>query len=107
LAEAKAVAAAWEAKGRWHTESGGPSESQVVVEPLTIRPGSILSRTEGIAIQRAVAAFLAEHMESSAPNTQKKYAIIMRKLMEHSAEKGYLVIDQWGPIDVREFRQSW
>ncbi|MGA9627366.1 MAG: tyrosine-type recombinase/integrase [Bryobacteraceae bacterium] len=58
-------------------------------------------------IERAVGAFLAQHEESSSLNTQKKYAIIMKKLKAHSAEKGYVMIDQWGPIDVREFRSSW
>lgn len=58
-------------------------------------------------IERAVGAFLAQHEESSALNTRKKYAIIMKKLRAHSAEKGYVMIDQWGPIDVREFRSSW
>ena len=32
---------------------------------------------------------------------------MIRKLHAHSAGKGYVMIDQWGPIDVREFRQSW
>src|SRR5580765_1043925 len=56
---------------------------------------------------QAVAAFLAEHEESSAPNTQKKYRILMNKLRAYSEAKGYVGIDQWGPIDVREFRSTW
>jgi integrase len=31
----------------------------------------------------------------------------MNKLRAYSEAKGYVVIDQWGPIDVREFRSTW
>jgi len=43
----------------------------------------------------------------SGPNTQKKYALMLNKFKAHAAAKGNVMIDQWGPIDVREFRQSW
>jgi hypothetical protein len=32
---------------------------------------------------------------------------MMKKLKAYSDAKGYAVIAQWAPIDVREFRQSW
>jgi len=100
--EAKAVAADWETAGRWQSDTPPPPRSlpqpSLETNPLT---------SEGATIERAVTAFLAEHAESSAPNTRKMYGIIMKKLQAHSAEKGYVMIDQWGPIDVREFRQSW
>ncbi len=32
---------------------------------------------------------------------------ILKKFEEHSSTKGYVMIDQWTPIDVREFRTSW
>ena len=100
--KAKSIAAAWEAVGQWE----GDTSALVLQSP----PESGESRTitsEVATIERAVTAFLAEHSESSAPNTQKKYGIIMKKLKAYSAEKGYATIGQWGPIDVREFRQSW
>jgi integrase len=98
--EARAIAGAWEAIGQWQDQATVPP-------PVQPAPESTSSTQEGVTIDRATAAFLAEHAESSAPNTQKKYAIIIKKLKAHSAEKGYVMIDQWGPIDVREFRQSW
>ncbi len=65
------------------------------------------SEPNGITIDRAVSAFLAEHAESLARNTQRKYRTILKKFEEHSSIKGYVMIDQWTPIDVREFRTSW
>jgi len=99
--EAKAVAADWETAGRWQSDAPPPPRSlpHPSVETKALAP-------ESATIERAVTAFLAEHAESSAPNTQKRYGIIVKK-QARSAEKGYVMIDQWGPIDVREFRQSW
>jgi integrase len=95
--EAKAVANAWDAAGRWSDDPSAPAAPVPSPSP----------ESRQTTIERAVGAFLAEHAETSAPNTQKKYAIIMKKLKAHSAAKGYVMIDQWGPIDVREFRSSW
>ncbi len=100
--EAKAVAAHWEAAQAWDKDPSSP--------PLGVPTdaGESSARlTEGATIERVVAALLAEHSEASAPNTQKKYAILMKKLKAFSEEKGYVMVGQWGPIDVREFRQSW
>jgi hypothetical protein len=47
------------------------------------------------------------HSEYAAPNTQKKYKLILAKLRAFSESRGYVLLDQWGPIDVREFRASW
>jgi integrase len=60
-----------------------------------------------ITIDRAVAAFLAEHSEISAANTQKNYRLLLNRLKAYSVQKGYMLIEQWTPIDVREFRASW
>ena len=99
--EGKAVASAWEAAGRWQDERAAPpGPSQPAPEPLTSTP-------EGVTIERAAAAFLGEHAESSAPNTQRNYGFLVKKFKAYSVEKGYVMLDQWGPIDVREFRQSW
>jgi integrase len=98
--EAKAIAAQWEAEGHWQHETASPASPQSSPDSFSFAP-------EGVTIERATFAFLAEHAESSAPNTQKKYGIIIKKLKFYSEKKGYVMIDQWGPIDVREFRQSW
>lgn len=93
--EAKAVSASWEAVGAW--DGGVPPPEPV---PAVEAPAKI-------TIDRAVSAFLAEHSEISAPSTQKKYRLLLNKLKDYSALKGYVVIEQWGPIDVREFRAAW
>lgn len=99
--EARTIAAGLEAVGCWEGDRSVPSS-------LPWNSGeAVPPTTEGITIERAVNAFLAEQTESSAPNTLKKYAIITKKLKAFSSEKGYVMISQWGPIDVREFRQSW
>ncbi len=103
--EAKAVAAAWEAAGAW----GGEICVNPALPPAPAMPHAPESITiaESITIKDAVAAFLAEHARSSSANTNKKYRIITNKLLSFSTRKGYVMIDQWGPSDVREFRQSW
>jgi integrase/recombinase XerD len=101
--EAKAMASQWEAAGKW---DGKPQPALPQSSPGPLIP-SAASKPNGVTIERATEAFLAEHAESSAPNTQKKYSIIIKKLKAHSAGKGYVMIGQWGPIDVREFRHSW
>jgi integrase len=35
------------------------------------------------------------------------YGYIMKRFTGFSESKGYVLLDQWGPIDVREFRASW
>ena len=60
-----------------------------------------------VTVDRAVKAFLATHGESSAPATQRMYRYMMNRFRKFSELKGYVLLDQWGPIDVREFRASW
>jgi site-specific recombinase XerD len=33
--------------------------------------------------------------------------LLLKKLKVFSQSKGYVLLEQWGPIDVREFRSSW
>jgi site-specific recombinase XerD len=75
------------------------------VTPTVLPPDS--GDPSAITIERAVSAFLTEHSSSSAPNTIKKYRLIMKQLSAYAAEKGFVMIDQLKPIDIREFRQSW
>jgi hypothetical protein len=90
--EAKAVAAIWESSG-WNGD--------VPKTPPSTEPGPKTT------IERAVAAFLTEPSEISAPNTLRKNRFLLSKLQVHTAERGYLLIDQLTPMDVREFRASW
>jgi integrase/recombinase XerD len=94
--EAKAVAAVWEDAG-WGGEVVLPAPA---VPPVQLMPPQI-------TIERAIKAYLAEHAEVSAINTQMKYRLILKKFSDYSEFKGYTVLAQWGPIDVREFRASW
>ncbi len=66
------------------------------VEPLT-----------KVTIERAVSAFSAEREEVSAPGTLRKNRLLLNKLKAYAEEKGYVLIAQWTPMDVREFRGSW
>jgi integrase len=93
--EAKAVVALWETAGSWDGEA-------IVPEPLpeTAQP-------HRVTIERAVKAFLDELQETAAFATHKKYRLLLTKLIEFSEKRGYVMIDQWEPTDVREFRTSW
>lgn len=92
--EAKAVADLWQAAGKW-----------AGVEPP---PKVALPEDQSRAtIARATAAFLAEHDKHSAAGTRKKYGMLLDKLQAYSDHMGYGLIEQWTPIDVREFRDAW
>ena len=85
--EVKAVASAWEAAARWQDDSAAPpAPAQPATEPAA-------SSSEGVTIERAAAAFLGEHAESSAWNTQRNYGFLMKKFKAYSAEKGYVMLD--------------
>lgn len=58
-------------------------------------------------IERAIRAFKAEFEAHAAPNTQKKYRILLAKLKAFGESRGYIMLDQWTPLDVRERRSSW
>jgi integrase len=60
-----------------------------------------------ITIEHAIKAFTCEFEEHAAPNTQKKYRLLLAKLKVFAGRKGYVMIDQWTPVDVREMRSSW
>jgi integrase len=93
--EAKAVAAEWEKATSWNGEITLP-------EPLPE-----LTQPSRVTIERAVKAFLAELQQTAALATHKKYRLLLTKLKEFSDKRGYVMIDQWEPTDVREFRTSW
>ncbi|WP_321477681.1 tyrosine-type recombinase/integrase [uncultured Paludibaculum sp.] len=94
--EAKAVATAWERSGAWDGHSLLPP-----VEPTRV------SGDSAVSIEQATTAFLAEHQRNSSPNTVLKYTALVTQLQAYSTKLGYIMISQWTPLDVREFRASW
>jgi integrase len=102
--EAKALAAVWENDQSW---DGPVTTSGPAVEEAAIGAPSTADTNSSLTIESAVLAFTAEFSEYAAPNTQKKYKLILAKLIDFSSHKGYVMLDQWGPVDVREFRSSW
>ena len=93
--DAKAVAAEWEKAGSWDGEVTAP-------EPLP-QP----AQPHRVTIARAVKTFLAELHETLAFATHKKYRLLLKRFVEFSEKRGYVMMDQWEPSDVREFRTSW
>jgi hypothetical protein len=95
--EAKAVVRAWEEAAFWD------GVAKVPVPPAPVPPAADASR---ITIDRAIEAFTAEYREHAA-NTQKNYPLLLAKLKEFADHRGFVMLDRWGPIDIREFRSSW
>jgi integrase len=60
-----------------------------------------------VTIAEACRLFLAELSETAAFATCKKYRLLMARLVRFSEERGYVRLDQWQPIDVRQFRSTW
>jgi integrase len=91
---AREIASSWKS---WGDELAAPLP-EAVAAPNPSRK---------VTIERAVKAFLASHAESSAYTTQRMYRYMMNRFTNFSELRGYLLLDQWGPIDVREFRAAW
>jgi hypothetical protein len=94
-AEARQVADRWEAAGRWPDDA----DPLPAVEVSTLDPSKI-------TIDRAIKAYLADHKDA-AENTLKRYGYIMDKVRAYSGHRGFTLIEQWGPVDVRAFRDTW
>jgi integrase len=95
--EAKLVAEELEKAGNWEGTSPSPAPA-LLTEPTPL---------PRVTIDRAIKGFTAEFEEDSAPNTQKKYRILLAKLKAFGDSRGYVMLDQWTPPDVREMRSSW
>jgi integrase/recombinase XerD len=93
---ARSIARSHEDAGSW-----GGSPPQPTPPAPENPPGN---RT---TVETACTRYLAEFSEHAALATQKKYRLMLNKLKSFSAARGYVMIDQWGPSDVREFRSSW
>jgi hypothetical protein len=84
--DAKAFAAVWEKARSWDAEElelGAHLTSLAAPTPTTS-----VSAGKSITIERAVQAFKAEFSDYAAPNTQKKYNVILGKLSAFSDNKG-------------------
>jgi integrase len=90
---ALAVARALESANSWTGQLPDPPVSIALAARMTV--------------DRAISVFLSEHAETLAPNTLRKYRFILGKLKIHSESKSYMLIEQWTPMDVREFRGEW
>jgi integrase len=99
---AKDVLRRFESAGTWTSE---PALAPPVATPPDPAPSAVpAGRT---TIERAMAAYMADFGEYLATNTQRKYRFLLGKLKAFSELRGYINVEQWGPIDVREFRSSW
>lgn len=65
---------AWEQSGSW--------DQQDLPQPQPVPAASpaVATDTDGVGIEQALAAVLAEHVAASSPNTVKKYRMILKKL---------------------------
>jgi integrase len=97
--ESKDVVRAWEDAGAWD----GEAKIERLPEVAAAAP---VVPDRRVTIERAVQAFTAE-FQNAAVNTQKKYRLLLAKLKAFADNRGYLFIDQWTPIDVREMRFAW
>ena len=85
---------------------GRPGQGSALRSPAPV-PETLDADAGRVTIVRAIRVFTAEFQEYAALNTQKKYRLLLGKLKAFADSKGYMMLDQWGPIDVREFRASW
>ena len=92
---ARAVADACQKTGSWDGEITPPP--QPLPEPSPHR----------VNVSTATKTFLDELQETAAFATHKKYRLLMARLKKFSEQRGYVMIDQWEPIDVRQFRSTW
>lgn len=89
---AKAILAVWEAVQSW----GRHGSSRCRRSPA-------LSRAH--RDRRAIIAFLADLQV--APNTRKKYTLLMNALQAFTTSRGCTLLDQLTVVEIREFRASW
>lgn len=100
--KARAAAAEWEKAGAWDAQGPPPPNLSSLLPSTSEREPEMR-----VTLERAIRAFIAEFEEHAAVNTQKKYRLLLIKLKAFAESKGYIMLDQWTPVDVREFRSSW
>jgi integrase len=92
---ARAVADALQKAGSWDREIAPPPQPFPQQSP------------HRVAVSSAAQAFLDELKETAAFATHKKYRLLLAKLNKFSDQRGYVMIDQWETIDIRQFRSTW
>jgi integrase len=92
---ARIVTEAWRKAGSWEGETITPA--QPIPDPTHRR----------IETEHATKVFLGELKETAARATQKKYRLMAERLKTFALQRGYAMIDQWEPADVRAFRSTW
>jgi integrase len=92
---ARAVAGQFEAAGSWS------------VQTLPISAEPVKNSSKSVHIPEACKLFLGELAETAAFATHKKYRLLMARLVKFSEQRGFVYIDQWEPLDVRQFRSTW
>lgn len=76
-------------------------------DPPAQAPQSIGGEEERVTIERAVKAFMAEIEAHASVGTGKQYRLLLGKLTVFARSKGYVMIDQFHPIDIRDMRSGW
>jgi integrase len=92
---ARAVVTRIQVAGHWDPDAVEPPQ------PMALTP------VGQVTIERAVAAFLKSHNESSALSTFRMNLYFLNRFKDYSAGRGYVVLEQWATVDVRESRSSW
>jgi hypothetical protein len=92
--EAKIVAAQWEAQGRWGGEIP-PTPPTPASAPRCVTIEQAIKIVHG----RIRTARRRQHAEEISPASCQ--------LKAFCESRGYVTLDQWTPIDVREMRSSW
>jgi integrase len=93
--QAHIVITRWETAGCWP----GAIPAQIPEEEPEPEP-------DRVTMDKALASYLADHQHAAA-NTLRRYGYILDKLRAWSTHKGYVLVQQWTPVDVRECRDSW
>ena len=92
---ARIASAVWQETGSWDGEAITPA--QPIPEP----------RDRRIETEHASKVFLEELKETAALATQKKYRLMAERLKHFARQRGYAMIDEWEPTDIRAFRSTW
>jgi hypothetical protein len=95
--DAQIVAGEIERAGKWEGTSA----------PIPVPEPPEPSTQVRVTLDRAINAFTADFEEHATLHTQKKYGLLLAKLRTFSDGRGYVMVDQWTPLDVREMRSSW
>lgn len=99
--EAKVIVRTWEDTGAW-------DGTAKIEQPVVQVPAPVPLEDGRVTMERAIQAFAGEFSGTNAAvNTQKKYRLLLRKLKAFADSRGYVMIDQWTPSDVREMRAAW